>query len=260
MLIAWPCVAFFDCEPGYDCAKVPNPFLRLVLSCLPILMRDLSITLGTFASLRRFSRQYCESDGAYRLNLKKAPSGPPVVYDIPIWGELVVYDTPQDALASLSHNELENQLVRLIYIASNHQLRQMLEPGKELCHDKSALYLRVGESNPFYCMSWETDLNKADMDIICFIPRSATLSAMLETVRGNESGDVAVVARLARKQKDHQKHPTRRNLYIFPGDVVVGGPGFAQSLCQKAARGSDDEEGENDGDDEDGSEEKEDGE
>lgn len=182
-----------------------------------------------------FFLQYCESDGAYQLNLEKAPTGITAVHDIPIWGELVVYDTPQDAVASLSDSEIKDQLVRLIYLASNHQLRQMLEPGKELCHEQSALYMRVAKCSPLHCMPWETETEKADVDIVRFIPRTGTRSTMLEIVRGSGSGYVVAVARLTRRQKEHQKHPARRSLYVFSGDVVVGGPGFS-SLSEREER------------------------
>ena len=50
--------------------------------------------------------------------------------DIPIWGQLFVYNTPSESLKSLSREEVDDYLVRLVKVASSRELRKMLVRGK----------------------------------------------------------------------------------------------------------------------------------
>lgn len=86
----------------------------------------------------------------YRKKAENARDASSVYQDIPLWGHLVVYDSPADALKSLSAEEKEDQYVRLIQIASNRQLKLMLKPGCELCRPQAALFLRVGDTCAAY--------------------------------------------------------------------------------------------------------------
>ena len=71
-------------------------------------------------------------------------------YDIPVWGELVVYTSPNEASGTLEADEVDEQYVRLIQVADNAQLRLMLETGVELCGGDAALYVRVDSTCPIY--------------------------------------------------------------------------------------------------------------
>lgn len=72
------------------------------------------------------------------------------VSDLLVWGDLIVYNTPKAAIESLDQDDVDEEYVRLLRIATNAQLQIMLEPGTERCTPEAALYLRVDKSCPIF--------------------------------------------------------------------------------------------------------------
>ena len=110
------------------------------------------------ASLRSRSRRACKyrvnSTGlGQSLSLKRGEErrpGPSTY--IFVWGELVVYTSPNEVKGTLEADEVDEQYVRLIQVADNVQLRLMLEAGVELCGGDAALYVRVDPTCPVYLL------------------------------------------------------------------------------------------------------------
>ena len=158
-----------------------------------------------------------------------------------------MFDSPKDALKSLSVDEREDQLVRLIQIADNKQLKAMLEVGKELCQPKAALYLRVAESCPFYYMTWEEGKPRDEMKIHVSIPKASSgrqslLQAFENSKDGTKHPVCAKVGR-GRRSSNAKEASSRRPLHISPDEIVVGGPGFESTISTlDKDKGSEDEE------------------
>lgn len=196
-----------------------------------------------------------EEQGGYQLFLKE-PSKKPIYLDVPCWGELVVFDSAQDALDSLSDHEQEAQLVRLIKIADHSQLKAMLDTRKELCQPKAALYLRLTPSCPVYYLSWEADKETDEMEIHITIPQKA--AGRVELLRAASIADdghhypvFAKVGRGRRAMRDKEAG-SLRPLFVSPGNSVVGGPGFKKYALLQDDEDKDEsegEEGESDGGD-----------
>ncbi|CAM9764866.1 unnamed protein product, partial [Sphacelaria rigidula] len=84
------------------------------------------------------------------------PSGTSLKHmDIGCWGQLIIYNTPEEAVESLTDEEAEHQYVRLVLVATNRQLSWTLARGKELCRPRAALYMRLDRTCPLYHLSWE---------------------------------------------------------------------------------------------------------
>lgn len=183
--------------------------------------------------------QHSDLNACDELLLKLPASGAaPAYHDIPLWGQLVVYDTPDEALASLSEEEKEEQYVRLVLVATNRQLTQTLAPGKELCRPRAALYMRVSNTCPFYYLPWLEDHKDVDMDIISSVPHKASRNSMLNAVKGSRDGGQHALRASVRKRRRSSNHRNAktRALYVYPGSNVVGGKGFAE-LTSVASRG-----------------------
>ncbi|CAN0264969.1 unnamed protein product [Ascophyllum nodosum] len=121
-------------------------------------------------------------------------------YDIPVWGELVVYTSPNEASGTLEADEVDEQYVRLIQVADNAQLRLMLETGVELCGGDAALYVRVDSTCPIYWVRWDNRKSKADLDVVCDIPHRGVRATMLEKVQLNADSTGVVKIRHARNK------------------------------------------------------------
>ena len=121
-------------------------------------------------------------------------------YDIPVWGELVVYTSPNEASGTLEAGEVDEQYVRLIQVADNAQLRLMLETGVELCGGDAALYVRVDSTCPMYWVRWDNRKSKADLDVVCDIPHRGVRATMLEKVQFNADSTGVVKIRHARNK------------------------------------------------------------
>ena len=121
-------------------------------------------------------------------------------YDIPVWGELVVYTSPNEASGTLEADEVDEQYVRLIQVADNAQLRLMLETGVELCGGDAALYVRVDSTCPMYWVRWDNRKSKADLDVVCDIPHRGVRATMLEKVQFNADSTGVVKIRHARNK------------------------------------------------------------
>ncbi|CAB1108122.1 unnamed protein product [Ectocarpus sp. CCAP 1310/34] len=111
---------------------------------------------------------------------RRASKAPKEVSNIPVWGESIVYPSPQAAKDSLTQEEVDEEYVRLLRIATNAQLQLMLEPGTE------PLYWRVAATCPVFWVRSESK-TKADLDISCDIPQRGLRANILETF--SSSGD-----------------------------------------------------------------------
>ncbi|CAB1111515.1 unnamed protein product [Ectocarpus sp. CCAP 1310/34] len=126
---------------------------------------------------------------------RRASKAPKEVSDIPVWGELIVYPSPQAAKDSLTQEEVDEEYVRLLRIATNAQLQLMLEPGTERCTPEAALYLRVAATCPVFWVRSESK-TKADLDISCDIPQRGLRANILETVSSSGDGSSGSAVRV----------------------------------------------------------------
>lgn len=163
--------------------------------------------------------------------------------DIPLWGSLEVHDSPYDAKDTLSKGELADQAFRLVLVATNRQLRCMLDPQKETCCSEAALYMRVAATCPFYWLGWDTIIadDSDAFEIVSNIPREGTRTSLLDAVRG--SADGATHALHASVRKRSSDTTARREGYpvtISPSNYVVGGlqlEPFLRSCRKRKASG-----------------------
>lgn len=173
--------------------------------------------------------QRTESDGPYELFVE-TPSADeqPAYLDIPLWGSLVVYDTPEDAVGALTDDDKSEHRIRLVLVATNTQLTQMLAPGKEICRDRAALYLRVAKTCPLYYLQWEQFHDDAVLEIVSTVPRRGNRQRLLDAIAGSIDGREHGVKASVRKQRktSTSRSTAKRPLYVVAGDNVVGSPGF----------------------------------
>lgn len=146
--------------------------------------------------------------------------------DIPIWGEIVVYDSKADAIESLSYDDKATQCVRLIRIASNRQLSNMLLKGKEVCQPHAALYMRVAETCPLHWVSWDRNPTKGGtIEIIIGIPQKGARDETLASLTASDDGRLyPVAARVTRKsgaQESGGRPAADQPLVVLPGACVV---------------------------------------
>jgi len=120
--------------------------------------------------------------------------------DIPFFGDFVVYDSPELALPSIDSDSVALQNVRLVQVATNRQLRLMLETDTELCRPNSALYLRVSKMCPLFWVDWSDDKEKADLDILSEIPQTGARESVLKKLKPSPTGQGGLKACLARNQ------------------------------------------------------------
>ena len=101
--------------------------------------------------------------------------------DVPLWGELCVYDSPKEALESLGPDYLQPPaFVRLVLVADSALLRTMCKHGEEvLTSDTAGLYLQVAPSCPAFYAIWEDGPNNTTHDVRNELDRRASRDALL---------------------------------------------------------------------------------
>lgn len=157
-----------------------------------------------------------ETVGTVRPTSRGIADGFPV---LPVWGKLVVYDSPRDARKALTGEGAEYTYVRLIQLASNRQLKHIMLARKEVCGSNAAFYMRVADTYPASWLTWDTNKAKANVDLVCGIPQSGARDMLLDSVRG--FGCVRL-----RVDRDPKSKRYSRELVVNPGSLVPGGPGF----------------------------------
>ena len=166
--------------------------------------------------------------------------------DILLWGDLIVYTSPDEAIASLSSDDVDDQRVRLVKIADNAQLRIMLEAGVELCGAGAALYLRVDPSCPIYWGRWDTCKTNADLDIVCGIPHRGSRDSVLALVHVKSDGTGGVRVRHARNKPTESSagREQQRLLLVYSGcGRIVGTREFAGRPSTRGDGSGEEEEG-----------------
>lgn len=166
-----------------------------------------------------------EETGEYTLQARRSSSAK---HDLPMWGKVLVYDSTEDAEASVGEDERDEQRVRLVQIGTNKQLRLALEPETESCRGCSALYLRLAPTCPLYWTKWDMEKDNADLDILCAMPHKGSRQLFLQSLRGGENGP-PVKARLTRNKTPAPSGAVRRQLIVYPEGRVVGAPDFGAS-------------------------------
>lgn len=87
-------------------------------------------------------------------------------------------------------------------------------------------------------MTWEDELDHADVDIINTLPRRGQRAEMISAVLGSSDCQGAAVGRVMRNKTRQPTISTgrgsnrRRPLYFNPGEFIVGGPGFAANVME----------------------------
>lgn len=102
----------------------------------------------------------------------------PIYAHVPLWGRPIVYDSLNRALKPLAEDERKGHYFRLVEVANIRRSMQVLEPERELCHAKAALYVRLNRTCPVHWLAWK-DEEGADMEIVSRIPPSASRVDML---------------------------------------------------------------------------------
>lgn len=155
--------------------------------------------------------------------------------DLPLFGDLVVYDSEDQATESLDEDDKTLQCVRLVQVANTRQLRGMLDKATEICRPTSALYLRVSKLCPMYWAKWRSDQEHADLDVVSDVPQSGSRDAFLSKMKVENGGGVRV--RVARNRDAGSK----RELFLSPRGRVVGAPCFGQAERVPLGQESDEE-------------------
>ncbi|CAN0282683.1 unnamed protein product, partial [Ectocarpus sp. 4 AP-2014] len=151
------------------------------------------------------------------------------ISDLLVWGDLIVYSSPNAASQSMDSDEVDEEFVRLLRIATNAQLQLMLEPGTERCTPEAALYLRVDKTCPIYWTRWNKK-SKADLDICCDIPQRGTRVKILDKVGFGDDGSGGVKVRHVRNKPNAASTHTDNPLYISTScGRIVGSDMFESS-------------------------------
>lgn len=142
-----------------------------------------------------------DRSNSYLLPKKPLDGKVPELKDIPVWGNLIVYRSPDDAQRALTTDDVDERYVRLIRVAGNAQLRLMLdESGGEWCGVDAALYVQVDPRCPVYWMRWSDRESEADLDIVCDVPRRGDWWTVLCGLTPNDNGEGGVRVRHARNK------------------------------------------------------------
>ena len=174
-----------------------------------------------------------------------SPGGTPRYMDIGAWGKLIIYDTPEDAIDSLSEEERDQQYVRLVLVAQHRQLIKMLANGKELCRPRAALYMRLDRTCPLYHLTWDESCEESVIEVESSLPQAGTRETMLNAVKGSpEGGKYAIYATVSAKRKGSRGRNAHNGaMYVNPGQHVVGGTEFNRSMSAKRRINEAEEEG-----------------
>ena len=156
--------------------------------------------------------------------------------NIGCWGQLIIFDTPEDAIDSLSQEEQEHQYVRLVLVAQHRQLSKMLANGKELCRPRAALYMRLDKTCPLYHLTWDDSCEEAVIEVESSVPQKGSRTSMLDAVKGDpEGGKYAIYATISGKRKnDRGRKAQEKPMYVHPGEHVVGGKEFIRITNAKS--------------------------
>ena len=160
--------------------------------------------------------------------------------EMPVWGKLLVYGTREEAINSLSAKEKEEQLVSLILVAGNRQLKAILDPGREICRPQAALYLRIAESCPMYYITWERDGVEGGIEVVSRLHQKGKREEMLDAVRACSGKKCYLIGRVSSGYHETSGSETIdpiRPLRVCPRVSVVGNPGFLGEDIQECENG-----------------------
>ena len=102
---------------------------------------------------------------------------------IPVWGEVLVMDSRVAARQLVASTpKIEQKYVRLVQMASTPEIRRMLLPGKEVCGQRTGLYIRVARTCPLYYARWEADESVACLELLSTMKATSTRPDWLEAL------------------------------------------------------------------------------
>ena len=128
----------------------------------PVLAKKKTISLLPPSACTRPPIRFVHNTQSPEESSSPDTTGPPAVVplrekdypinanDLPAWGVLQVFNSRVDAFRSLTSEEQEDKSIRLLHVATNTQLKRMLQNGKEVCPPGAELYLRVAPTCPLY--------------------------------------------------------------------------------------------------------------
>ncbi|CAN0048050.1 unnamed protein product, partial [Sphacelaria rigidula] len=126
---------------------------------------------------------------------------------------------PREAVDSMPQEILHQQCIRLVLVASNRQLRRLVEPGREVCHPEAALYLEVSDTCPFYHLEWDTGGEGVVMGITSKIPHNGPRDSYITAAIGGADGTQhAVIASVQESRERKGRLTAKQPIAVTPGD------------------------------------------
>ncbi|CAM9533490.1 unnamed protein product [Pylaiella littoralis] len=110
---------------------------------------------------------------------------------IPLWGDLVIFNTRLEALDSLQpeNDSSSLQYVRLVLLADYPLLSRMCEVGKESVRSSDAgLYLKVCATCPAYYAMWDTTPENTTHEVLNILERAAARDVLLKKFKNEATG------------------------------------------------------------------------
>lgn len=155
--------------------------------------------------VQRLSQDEVHAEGApFALAAKdNTEYGANTSADVPLWGRLCVYDSPQEALKSLGPNYLTPPaFVRLVLVADSALLRTLCKHGEEvLSSDTAGLYLQVAPSCPAFYAIWEDGSKNTTHDVRNELDRQASRDTLLNKFKNNVPVSLAVATGIPKSPK-----------------------------------------------------------
>lgn len=126
--------------------------------------------------------------------------------------------------------EKDARRLRLLRIATNRQLKLMLDQSRETCRPEAALYLRISTTCPLYYAAWDEDEDDADVEIVSAIPQRGSRNDLLEAMSITSGRQTIMGCVTSERKKILGRKGLSCSLRVRACEHVVGGQAFARSV------------------------------